>query len=150
VGEDESDRIFKMGHDRRGPRFSLNRNHINLPVVDFLVRCVILGAGDHVFALPRGDVIFGEKFLSGGEGFYLYEQSGLPLSADEIDLAVGSSNIAGDDGYASTDKELTRDVLAPGANGFFITCHVRIRSSMLRRRTDQLPLYGFARCTSFS
>jgi hypothetical protein len=145
------DDAFKMCDDWLNAWFPFHSDCVNLPVIDPMFRAVILRGIKHMLLFDSSDIFFFRKELpAGSQRFKLHENCDIALLHYDIYFPVRCADVARDDLITAFSQPFGDYTFASGADLFFILYQFAKLSKSLRRRTDQLPLRGFASLTSFS
>src|SRR5690349_6024483 len=88
------DRILKMGDFRFHSYFALYRNYINLPMINGILRRIMLGAGKHMRLLSQADRFLGKSHLIRCPRLDFNENINVSLFCDDVYLAIGSPGIS--------------------------------------------------------
>ena len=84
--------------------FSLNCNHIDLPVIDCMFCRVMFGAGEHMSAFSQIDILFGKKFLFEVRVLTSTKIVDIILLGDDIYFTIRSPRVASDDLIAALHR----------------------------------------------
>lgn len=142
------DRILKMRDFRLTPHISLDRNYIDLPVIDGVLRCVMFGAGEHMPALSCCNVLLREEIPARAQGFDLHKDGDIAFFRDDIDFPVRRPGVARQDGIAPFRQVCGYRLLAPFAEALPVPGHFRNSSRTAIRRSSKLFLSGLVLCLS--
>ena len=109
----------------------------------------MLGAGEHVFAFARCDVVFGKEVLFLGQCFDFHKNSDSVLFGDDVNFTVWRADVARDDLTPFGEKIFRGKLFPPCTDPLIVFGHELLnRSKNPRRRVRQLLLRGNASRTS--
>src|SRR5215211_4297204 len=130
--------IFKVRELRLQPLFSFDRNHIDLPVIDFMFGCVVISTGKHMFTLPRSDILFREEIPAGSQRFDFDKYRDFALLSDDVNLPIWGARVAGEDLIAALTQVRGSCLFAPLPNALVVLRHFRNSSSTAIKRSSKL------------
>ena len=122
---------------------SLNLDHINLPMVNFMLCRVMFGTGDHnMLTLAICDGFFRQPHLVRCPCFYFDEDDALALFCNDVNFAIRCADVSSDDLVTVLREIFGCYLFAPFAD-VPIMFHFKNSSRIAIKRSSSLGLSGF-------
>ena len=127
---------------RRCHWLSLNRDHINLPMVNFMLCRVMFGTSDHMLTLAGCDGFFRQPQLVQCPCFDFDEDDALALFCNDVNFAIRCADVSSND-LATVLREIFGGCLFAPLADVLMMFHFKNSSRIVIKRSSSLGLSGF-------